>query len=275
MKRTNVIIGDGIAGYVIAACLDYLGEDFTIYGTGKYHAPDILLLKTDYQLSPFNDIIKNDLFGDKCFQIFDIPEKVKTKYLEKITIGFMTADNLITYDPTKSILKDYYDKQGRKKSKSSMSDGRQSFVAIKLKDIYPILVDKYKQKFVKSEVTRDMLETFKDRGNINIYNTIFETTHNKHEATLEYIVREHNPFVIDYVYDCRYYSSIKRFTKNYTEYFQIPANKNYITIKNYYQSPEIYTTHDNINNWTQFDISRNATKTQLKIEDIIRFLLKY
>ena len=274
-KRANVIIGDGIAGYVIAACLNHLGEDFIIYGTGTYKAPDILFLKTNYELDNNGNILKNDSLGDMYAEIFDIPTAQRKDFLKKVYIGFMSIDGRITYDPTKSILNDYYEKQGRKKSKSSMSDGRQTFVAYELKKIYPILVHKYQGHFVKSEISRDTLEELKNKGNINIYNTIFETKFNDYKYTNEYIVQEENDIIADYIYDCRYYSPIKRFTKNYTEYFKIPVNKNYFTIKNYYHSPEIIKTEDHLLNWTQFDISRNATKTQLKIEDIIKYLLNY
>ena len=47
----NIILGDGITGYVIAACLNYNNEKFQIYGNGKYSPPAILLLKYKNQSS--------------------------------------------------------------------------------------------------------------------------------------------------------------------------------------------------------------------------------
>ena len=268
-KKTNVIIGDGIAGYTIAACLDYLGEDFTIYGNGKYKAPEILLLKTN--LDTLDDT--SDEKANKYFEIFGIENK--REFLKEINIGYMTADNHITNYPTKGALKDYYEKQGRKKSKSSMSDGKQSFIGIELKKVYPILVDKYKDKFIKFEITRDTLEELSSKGNINIFNTIFESSFSTSQPTFEYIVKEENNIGNnDYVYDCRYYTGIKRFTKHYTEYFKAPLDKEYFTIKNYYDSPQISMWKGLEKDSVIFDISRNATKTQLKVEDIINFLIK-
>lgn len=267
-KKSNVILGDGITGYVIAACLDYLGEDFTIYGNGKYKAPEILLLKTN--LDNFSDT--SDDVANRYFEIFNI--KDREEYLSQVNIGFMTADSHTTFYPTKSALRDYYTKQGRKKSKSSMSDGKQSFIGIELKKVYPLLVNKYKDKFVKTEITRDTLEELSSQGNINIYNTIFETNSNNFQPTFEYVVKEENAMTATYIYDCRYYTDIKRFTPHYTEYFKAPINKEYFTIKNYYESPQIYVSNNTKNNTIIYDISRNATKTQLKIEDIIKFLLK-
>lgn len=270
-SKTNIILGDGIAGYVIAACLDYLGEDFKIYGNNKYKAPDVLLLKTDIPYPLKSSEINNYPKANEYFKIFGIENKLD--YLAEIKIGYMTTDDYITYNPSYGVLRDYYSKQGRKKSSSSMSDGKKSFVAIKLKDIYNLLADKYKEHHITSEITRDMLDEFSSTSNMNIYNTIFETSSNLNQPTFEYVVKEENPNVIDYVYDCRYYTKIKRFTKHYTEYFEAPLNKDYIVLKNYYAEPKIYA-NTNTKNTTIYDISRNATKTQLKIEDIIAYLLK-
>ena len=62
----NIILGDGITGYIIAACLNYNNETFKIYGDGNYKAPSILLLKC----KTYNDIFD-------YFNIFEIPFNAK------------------------------------------------------------------------------------------------------------------------------------------------------------------------------------------------------
>ena len=79
----NVILGDGITCYIIAACLDYDGKKFKIYGNGNYKPPSILLLKykTKEELKHY-------------FYIFGIEyndENIK-EYTKRINIGY-TYDN--------------------------------------------------------------------------------------------------------------------------------------------------------------------------------------
>ena len=45
-------------------------------------------------------------------------------------------------------------------------------------------------------------------------------------------------------------------------------------IKNYYNEPAIYKTYNPKKDFTWIDISRNATHTQLKQEDIIKYILE-
>lgn len=270
-KKTNVILGDGLTAYVIGAYLKSIGQDFTVYGNNKSKQVVKKYLRTDYEYDITTKEYKFNKLGDKYFEIFDIENK--EEYLVPIKVGYMTADDYITYSPSKSAIKDYYNKQGRKKNKKLTRDEVQEYVAIDLNKLYDTLVKRFKDNHVVCELTRDTLDDFYNKGNINIFNTIFDTQCNNFKSTIEYIVFENNRGIIDYVYDCRYYTKIKRMTEEYTEYIEAPQKKNYITINNYYEQPAIYSTFNPKNGSILYDISRNATKTHLKIEDIISYLL--
>ena len=117
-----------------------------------------------------------------------------------------------------------------------------------------------------------MIDDFK--SNVNIYNTIFPTRLNNYKPSIEYVcVRNNDLKGYDYVYDCNMISKVKRYTAKYEE--RISEGDYYdFKIKNYYEPPQIYMTFDPKSNVKWFDISRNATKTQLKQEDIINYLVK-
>ena len=60
----------------------------------------------------------------------------------------------------------------------------------------------------------------------------------------------------------------------YVEYISNPGHYDF-TIKNYYDAPRIYTITDPKTQSTWVDIGRNATHTQTKQEDIIKYIVKY
>lgn len=259
----NIILGDGITGYIIAACLDYNNEKFKIYGDGNYRPPAILLLKykTKEELQHY-------------FYIFGIEyndENIK-EYTKKIKIGY-TSNNCKTIldEPNQAMINEYFQKQFRDCTKSSMSDGINLFYAIDLKKIYVKLKERYNKYFIDCDIN-DVIDDFK--SNVNIYNTIFPTRLNNYKPSIEYICARNNDLKgYDYVYDCSMVSKVKRYTAKYEE--RISEGDYYdFKINNYYESPQIYMTFDPKSNVKWFDISRNATKTQLKQEDIINYLVK-
>lgn len=261
----NVILGDGITGYIIASCLNYNNEDFVIYGDGNYRPPAILLLK-----------YKNDEERDKFFHIFEIPinDENISKYTVGVKVGFTNDHCLSILDkPTDIMIDNYLAKQERTRTSSSMSNADTSFLAIDLKRVYTLLKDKYKNKFIEDDISIDNIKS-KYNKNVTIYNTIFKTEANNFEPSIEYICTDHNDTKgFHYIYDCNKNSRIKRITPMTTEYFSSPGYYDFI-IKNYYEEPRIYSTCNIKSNVTWIDISRNATKTQLKQEDIINYLVK-
>lgn len=259
----NIILGDGITGYIIAACLDYNNEKATIIGEGNYKAPSILLLK-----------YKNNEELEEYFHIFgiDYNDENINKYTKQIKIGY-TNDGCKTIleKPTQDMINNYLMKQRRDITDSSMSDGINEFKAIDLKLIYEHLKKYYEKWHKKEKISIDIF--YKD--NVTIYNTVFPTKANNFEPSIEYIcTNKNNIGEFDYVYDCSLSSKAKRYTKDYSEYSSY-INDYDFEIKNYYNAPQIYCCYDSKRNFTWIDISRNATKTQLKQEDIIKYLVKY
>lgn len=264
----NIILGDGITGYIIAACLDYNNEKALIIGDGKYKAPEILLLK-----------YKNKEMLEEYFHIFGIDytdENIK-KFTRKIKIGY-TNDfcKTIVSKPTQEMIDDYLKKQDRESTNSNMSDNLNNFNAIDLKLVYNHLKTAYKKwyKCTKNIKIQNFPVNF-GKNNVTVYNTIFNTEFNDYEPSIEYICTAKNDINnYDYVYDCNKNSRIKRYTKYTTEYISNPGYYDF-TIKNYYNAPAIYSKCNIKNNITWIDISRNATKTQLKQEDIIKYIVQY
>lgn len=258
----NIILGDGITGYVIAACLNYNNKDFIIYGDSNYHAPAVLVLK-------YKNYDERDFYLH-LFEIEITPENIG-KYTRRISVGYTIDNTTIVDTPTKEMISDYYAKQNRIKTNSSMSDSVNSFDAIDLRLVYEHLKNKYSKKVIKKKVDIDKLPT----ENVNIYNTIFQTKLNNYEPSIEYIsVSVNDTKGYDYIYNCNKFSRVKRITPGFIEYESSPGHFDF-TIKNYYNEPEIYVTHKPKSNFTWFDISRRATKTQLKQEDIIKYLVEY
>lgn len=260
----NIILGDGITGLVIAACLNYNNEEFEIYGDGNYKPPSVLLLncKNQYEIMEY-------------FHIFEIPHTTEylKKYVKTIHVGYTEDFKTITEEPTPLMKLNYLLKQNRKNTKSAMSDNLTSFVAIDLKLVYEHLKEKYKEHIITQKVN---IHEFKNKNNCTIYNTIFPTELNNFEPSIEYIVIDQTDTEgYDYIYDCNKDSKIKRITKEYIEFSSKPEGEYDFEIKNYYNEPRIYTTSYTKTNMTWIDIGRNATRTQTKQEDIIKFMVKY
>ena len=109
----NIILGDGITGYVIAACLNYNNKDFIIYGDGNYNAPAILVLK-------YKNYDERDFYLH-LFEIEITPENIG-KYTRRIKVGYTVDNTTIVDTPTQEMISDYYAKQNRIKTNSSISD---------------------------------------------------------------------------------------------------------------------------------------------------------
>ena len=79
-----------------------------------------------------------------------------------------------------------------------------------------------------------------------------------------------NKFYIEHV-DDKLYAICKECGNKYT--FDVGYYD--FTIKNYYDAPRIYTITDPKTKSTWVDIGRNATHTQTKQDDIIKYIVKY
>ena len=256
----NVILGNGLSSLIIASVLDYNNEKFKIYASGNYTPRNIALLKYDSEE-------ELQLFG-KIFKIKNIK-----KYTKHIKVGYRLG-NITTNIPQQFMIEDYFKKQNRTQATSSMSDGANEYDAILLNEIYPILYKRYSKKVKDILVSKPVLDMLFKKENTNIYNTIFPTKCNDNECTFEYIIQEENDIGdYDYIYDCSYNNTVKRYTATTTEYCSDYNIYKYITIRNYYDEPKVYKTHYSKNNINWYDISRNATKTQLKQKDIIYYLI--
>lgn len=259
----NIILGDGITGYVIAACLNYNNEEFKIYGNGKYSPPAILLLKCKYQAELLH-----------YFNIFEIPYNAKNidKYTKSIRVGYTNDFKTILDKPTPEMKRNYLEKQNRKETATAMSDDLTTFYCIDLKLVYEHLKKKYKKYVIYGDIKKEKFESLVD---CTVYNTIFHTKFNNNEPSIEYIlVNKTNLKGYNYIYDCNKNSRIKRMTPEYVEYISNPGHYDF-TIKNYYDDPRIYTITDPKNQSTWIDIGRNATHTQTKQEDVIKYIVKY
>lgn len=256
----NIILGNGLSGLIIASVLDYYNQEFEIYASGNYTPQNIAFLK--YNSNTELDLLANIL------QIKNIK-----KYTKHVKVGYKVG-NITTNTPLQFMIDDYLKKQGRFLTNSSMSDKENEYDAILLNEIYDILYKRYKNKIKEVIVSKTVIDELLNLENINIYNTILPTKCNEHEPSFEFIVKEDNDMSdYDYIYDCSIDNYAKRYTKNYTEYCNDYNIYQYRTIKNYYYEPQIYRTTYSKNNIKWYDISRNATKTQLKQKDIIYYLI--
>ncbi len=256
----NIILGNGLSALIIASILDYFGKDFDIYASGQYRKQNISLLK-------YNNEEELIILG-KLLQI-----KAIHKYTKHIKVGYKIG-NIITNMPSDSIIDNYLEKQHRDKANSSMSDGVNEYDAILLNEIYEILYKRYNNKIKDLFISKNVIDKLLESKNTNIYNTIIDTNCNDNTPTFEYIIEENNDIGnYDYIYDCSKDSNVKRYTTSTTEYCSDYNIYKYRTIKNYYDEPKIYKTTYIKNNINWYDISRNATKTQLKQKDIIYYLV--
>lgn len=264
------IFGNGISAYVIAAVLDYKEKDFIIHGKGEYKPQPMLYLevKDNYELSKYLRI----------FGIGPSDENIK-KYTKIVKVGFRNENGECLDKPTQEMITNYLLKQGRINTPSAMSDGKEEFMAIDLSLVIPLLVEKFKEYVVEEDCYK-----YKYKPRDIIYNTIIPTQYNTYEGIDEYIlpIIEHiHPRVdidfdkYDYVYDCKLNGNIKRHSKYFTEYLTPIRDASMRIVTNYYAPPKIYNTYYVKGNYTIIDISRNATRTQLKQKDIIDYIMKY
>lgn len=180
-----------------------------------------------------------------------------------IKVGY-TDDGLktITNEPTEEMLEMYYKKQGRTKTSSSMSNSSRKFKAMDLKDYY-----EYCRK-VYGKYHNASLEESE-------YDIVFETKNSngllsdiKRES--EYLLQANNDLKgFEYVYDCSN-NNVKRYTSKATELLK--PEEGSIKISNYYRSPKVLAEYDVSTNTEYIYISRNATKSQLKIVDAINYV---
>lgn len=261
----DIILGTGISGFIIAACLDKLNKDFIIAGNLNDKSPSILYLKYRNKkelISYFN--IFNIEYNDNNIKAFT----------KKVRIGYLWTDGIIHECATDVMIESYYNKQNRACTKSGMSDGINTFNAIDLHKVYMLLKDRYSSKvtntYIDTKVVNDLINKYDPT---TIYNTIFPTTCNYNSSFTEYIRKESSmPNGFDYVYDCRPNSIVKRYTETESELIAYDGS-DVIKVTNYYYLPKIYSTYDAKRNVNWIDISRKATKTQLKQEDIIKYIL--
>lgn len=249
----NVILGSGVSAYIIAACLDYCNQDFEIVSHVKdLRMPPIMLLKCN----------KSDLELYK--QIFCLPNI--SDFLTHIKIGYL-FDGII-YDTMSDKMKtSYLAKQGRKQTSSSISDSLSSFYALRLDKIVSILQQRYSSRLKVCEFTE---QDYMSDKSVIVYDTMFPIDSDA-EQHFEYIVLNCNIDLsgYDYVYDCNVESNVKRYSENCTEYIVEPNCEN-IKLANYYNEVKVYEFCDG----RYVKLGRRATRTQMKQEDIIRYMLK-
>ena len=208
-------------------------------------------LNIEHQIYGSGDFIAPELLylkNDKYNLFTDYPK-------EHIKVGYIGSDGNIYERLNQNLQTIYLNKQGRQQTDTMLSDGLAEFEAINLKQVYD---DFDKNKIIDRRVTLDELND----GNI-IFNTVFPFNENVKPSWLYVVPYQNQLSGYTYLYDCRQ-NSIKRFTKNAVEF--ITPQKRAIPIKNYYADAEV-KIKDNI-----YYISRNASQTQLKIEDIIDFI---
>src|SRR5690554_6606233 len=114
-KRQNIIIGNSIGSYVMAACLDYKKEDFEIWdihhGQNKGNkATPVLFLKymNDSELKLYFDIFK-----------IDYTEENIKKYTKLVKVGYLD-NNQIYESLSQEMFHNYLEKQSRSSEKTSM-----------------------------------------------------------------------------------------------------------------------------------------------------------
>lgn len=175
-------------------------------------------------------------------------------YEKKIVkVGYIKNGQI--YDElTPELKSQYLAKQGRAVTSSSVSDGISSYEAIDLTEVY--------NRFDKSKIIDKKVSLDEFEEDDIILNTIFP--YESKEPNYLYIRKEKTDLKgYTYLYDCDD-NNVKRITENFIEY--ISPVENSIKIKNYYDEPNIPVKDNTIY------ISRNASQTQLKVEDIISYL---
>lgn len=243
----NIILGNGISSYTAAACLEYKNEQFKIYANDyNVKIPEILFLRCEN----YEEI-------DKYLSIFNIKEK-QNEFVQKIKVGYFYDDRIHEY-LTENAKKEYFKKQNRSQTKSSLSDGKNEYMAINLSKVLTILKNRYSicdirdYKINDDDFVYDTINVLKLPIKFENYGKEYVTKNNFFD------VKQY-----DYVYDCSK-SKIKRYTSSTVEY--LSKEKDSIEIINYYDSPTFYK------NGNVLLISRYATKSQIKQKDIIDLII--
>lgn len=194
-------------------------------------------------------------------QITFQPDAFSNLKKRTIKVGF-TNDGLktIVEEPTDEMLEMYYKKQGRKKTSSSMSNSKKSFKAIDLRDWYEYSWKRNKDLVHKVQTGQ--------------YDLIFETKldfdHVGWKSETEYIVmKDFDLKGFEYVYDCSE-MSVKRYNKNCVE--MLTKVDDAIRVQNFYGEPKIFTSYDVKTKCETIYASRNATKSQLKVVDVLNYI---
>lgn len=240
----NILIkGAGITGMILCDVLKTEHPNWNITVEGYITVPN------DYPL--FLDLS----------QINFEPSSLAHLPKRKVKVGY-TKNNLRTImsEPTEEMLQMYYKKQGRVKTSSSMSNSNTQYDAIDLKDWYDYASNKWSE-LVKRTVKGEFDIVFETKATFDLLDA-------KRES--EYIVvKQNNLKGFDYVYDCSD-NDIKRYNEKCIEYTQQVPNA--MKISNYYGTPRVVTQFDTATNCETIYISRNATKSQLKIVDALNYI---
>lgn len=242
-----LIKGAGITGILLCDVLKDLRPDFEITILGKEELKKDIPLLLDLSQLDFNVKSINEL----------------TK--REIKVGY-TIDKLKTIisEPTEKMLEMYYKKQNRTKTSSSMSNSKKDFYAVDLRQWYDLALNRC-SKFM----TRGKVDESK-------YDIVFETKNpcdllSNITAEKEYLLVEDNNLKgYDYVYDCSN-NDIKRYNAKCTE-FLYESVRGMVTIMNYYRNPVVLSEYDIANKLERIYVSRNATKSQLKVVDALNYI---
>lgn len=242
-----LIKGAGITGMLLCDVLKDLRPDFEIKVLGKEESkkeiPLLLdLSQLDFEVDAINKLTK-----------------------KKIKVGY-TNDRLktIVSEPTEEMLNTYYEKQGRTKTSSSMSNSKKDFNAVDLRNWYELALNRCSKFMIRGKV------------NESEYDIVFETKNpcdllNEISSEKEYLLMEDNNLKgYDYVYDCSN-NDVKRYNAKCTEFLH-DSVEGMVVIKNYYRSPVVLSEYDVANKLERIYISRNTTKSQLKIVDALNYV---
>lgn len=242
-----LIKGAGITGVLLCDVLKDLRPDFEIRVLGKEETKKEIPLLLD--ISQLN---------------FEV-DAVKKLTKRKIKVGY-TNDRLktITSEPTEEMLEMYYQKQGRTKTSSSMSNSKKDFEAVDLRKWYDLALNRCSKFMSRGKVDESEYDiVFETKNPCDLLKDI--TSHK------EYLLMEDNNLKgYDYVYDCSS-NDIKRYNAKCTEFLH-ESVQGMITITNYYRSPIVLSEYDVTNELERIYISRNVTKSQLKVVDALNYV---
>lgn len=241
----NVLInGAGITGMILCDVL-------------KTEHPDWYVKVCGYLIEPQDFPLLLDLS-----QIRFQPDAFYYLAKRNIKVGY-TKNGLRTIleKPTDEMLEMYYKKQGREKTSSSMSNSNQEYEAIDLRDWYE-LAKKRCGSLVEDKVKGEFDIIFETKANCDLIDNV--------KKEKEYILpKQCNLKGFDYVYDCSN-NDIKRYNPKCVEMLKPTADT--VLVSNYYRSPRIFSEYDTTNGIERIYVSRNATKSQLKVVDMLNYV---